>query len=395
MGRKATVINLDALQFAAMLGDKHIVDLKKMKYKYLDCFDSFLETLAAGYYKQLPLRDFSGKPIVYLPSCTGVNLEAVKLLCANRGGKFGVSCLEDEIISTSSIESIDFSRDSVRSIMKGFAPKDEAENRIFGLKQGFEFISNKENRISEANIFKLYEMSVGNYLDDSDKLPEGSFYRNDAVYVVGSAIEHTGIGHEKLPKRMAELVKFANHKDGINDLLKAAMLHFYIAFLHPYFDGNGRMARLLHMWYLIRQGYESTLFVPLSSYIERSRKKYYDSFTLIEENCKLSGVIDITPFLKYYSENVYDKISKEEVKPDTLAKYSELLQSGEITAKEAELWQFVLSAYASKPFTTKQLEKDFGNAAFATVRKFVMKFTEMGLFTATKLSNKVLYAVKL
>ena len=385
---------MDALQFAAMMSDKHIVDLKKMKYKYPDCFDSFLQTLAARYYKELSLRDFFGKPIVYLPSCTGVNLEAVKLLYTSRGGSFGVSCLEDEIISTSSIESIDFSRDSVRSIMKGFAPKDEAENRIFGLKQGFEFISDKANRISEENIFKLYEMSVGNYLDDSDKLPEGSFYRNDAVYVVGSAIEHTGIGYEKLPERMAELVKFANHKDGINDLLKAAMLHFYIAFLHPYFDGNGRMARLLHMWYLIQKGYESTLFVPLSSYIERSRKKYYDSFTLIEENYTLSGVIDITPFLKYYSENVYDKIGKEEVKPDTLAKYSELFQSGEITVKEAELWQFVLSAYAGKSFTTKQLEKDFGNAAFATIRKFVLKFTERGLLTATKLSNKVLYAVK-
>lgn len=385
---------MDALQFAAMLGDKHIVDLKKMKYKYPDCFTSFLQTLAAGYYKELPLSDFAGKPLVYLPSCTGVNLEAVKLLYAARGGSFGVSCLEDEIISTSSIESIDFSRDSVRSIMKGFAPKDEAETRILGLKKGFEFISNRANRITEKNIYKLYMMSVGDFLEEENRLPEGSFYRKDSVYVVGTAIEHTGIDHGKLPARMAEFVKFANQKDDINDLLKAAMLHFYLAFLHPYFDGNGRMARLLHMWYLIQKGYESTLFVPLSSYIERSRKKYYDSFTLIEENYKLSGVIDITPFLKYYSENVYDKISKEEMKPNTLAKYSELLQSGEITAKEAELWQFVLSAYAGKSFTTKQLEKDFSNAAFATIRKFVLKFTERGLLTATKLSNKVLYAVK-
>ena len=99
--------------------------------------------------------------------------------------------------------------------------------------------------------------------------------------------------------------------------------------------------------------------------------------------------------LRYISDEVYDKIGKEEVQPDTLAKYGELLQSGEITVKEAELWQFVLSAYAGKSFTTKQLEKDFGNAAFATIRKFVLKFTERGLLRATKLSNKVLYAVKL
>ena len=198
-----------------------------------------------------------------------------------------------------------------------------------------------------------------------------------------------------VPTMMQDLIQWV--QDNIDKLptpIVAGLFHYQFVTIHPYFDGNGRMARLLHMWYLIQKGYESTLFVPLSSYIERSRKKYYDSFTLIEENHKISGIIDITPFLKYYSENVYDKISKEEVKPDTLAKYGELLQSGEITVKEAELWQFVLSAYAGKPFTTKQLEKDFAGAAFATIRKFVLKFTERGLLTATKLSNKVLYAVK-
>lgn len=384
---------MDAIKFSKMLSDKHIVDFKKLKYKYPDDFDEFVEILKSSYYEELPINDFKGNSIVYLNSCTGVNLDAVKLLYTSQSSAYGTKALEEEIVATSAIESIDFNRDSVRNIMKGLAPKDEEENRIFGLKQGFEFISHKENKITEENIFKLYMMAIGNFLDDESKPKQGNFYRHDTVYVMSDRVEHSGIDNKKLLEYMKSFVEFANAKDSINDLLKATMLHFYIAYLHPYFDGNGRMARLIQMWFLIQKGYESTLFVPFSSYVEKSRRKYYDVYTLVEENYKLSGVIDITPFLIYFTQNVYEKMTGDTVKVNTLEKYNSALSSGEITQKEAKLWQFVLSTYAGDTFTTKQLEKDFGNAAFATVRTFVLKFTNLGLLNAQKMKNKVLYSV--
>ena len=384
---------MDAIKFSKMLSDKHIVDFKKLKYKYPDDFDEFVEILKSSYYEELPINDFKGNSIVYLNSCTGVNLDAVKLLYTSQNSAYGTKALEEEIVATSAIESIDFNRDSVRNIMKGLAPKDEEENRIFGLKQGFEFISHKENKITEENIFKLYMMAIGNYLDDESKLKQGNFYRHDTVYVMSDKVEHSGIDHKKLPEYMKSFVEFANESDNINDLLKATILHFYIAYLHPYFDGNGRMARLIQMWFLIQQGYESTLFVPFSSYVEKSRRKYYDAYTLVEENYKLSGVIDITAFLIYFTKNVYEKMIDNTVKANTLEKYNSALSAGEITQKEAKLWQFVLSAYAGDTFTTKQLERDFGNAAFATVRTFVLKFTDLGLLNAQKMKNKVLYSL--
>ena len=384
---------MDAIKFSKMLSDKHIVDFKKLKYKYHDDFDEFVEILKSSYYEKLPINDFKGNSIVYLNSCTGVNLDAVKLLYTSQSSAYGTKALEEEIVATSAIESIDFNRDSVRNIMKGLAPKDEEENRIFGLKQGFEFISHKENKITEENIFKLYMMAIGNFLDDESKPKQGNYYRHDTVYVMSDRVEHSGIDHKKLPEYMKSFIEFANAKDSINDLLKATMLHFYIAFLHPYFDGNGRMARLTQMWFLIQKGYESTLFVPFSSYVEKSRRKYYDAYTLVEENYKLSGVIDITPFLIYFTQNVYEKMTGDTVKANTLEKYNSALSSGEITEKEAKLWQFVLSAYAGDTFTTKQLEKDFGDVAFATVRTFVLKFTDLGLLNAQKMKNKVLYSI--
>ena len=384
---------MDAIKFSKMLSDKHIVDFKKLKYKYPDDFDEFVEILKSSYYEELPIKDFKGNSIVYLNSCTGVNLDAVRLLYTSQSSAYGTKALEEEIVATSAIESIDFNRDSVRNIMKGLAPKDEEENRIFGLKQGFEFISHKENKITEENIYKLYMMTIGNFLDDESRLEQGNFYRHDTVYVMSDKVEYSGIDHKKLPEYMKSLVEFANVKDNINDLLKATMLHFYIAYLHPYFDGNGRMARLIQMCFLIQKGYESTLFVPFSSYVEKSRKKYYDAYTLVEENYKLSGVIDITPFLIYFIQNVYEKMTGDTVKANTLEKYNSALSAGEITQKEAKLWQFVLSTYAGDTFTTKQLERDFGDAAFATVRSFVLKFTDLGLLNAQKMKNKVLYSV--
>lgn len=385
---------MDAIQFSRMLSDKHIVDFKKMKYKYADDFNEFLQVLKLSYYTRLPIFDFQGKNLVYLGACTGINLDAVKLLYTPQRSVYGAKALEEEIVATSAIESIDFNRESVRNILRGFAPKNEEENRILSLKRGFEFISNSNHKITEENIYKLYMMSIDSDLEQESRLQKGMYYRDDAVFVMSDKVEHSGIDHRRLAEYMQAFVSFANADDGINDLLKATMLHFYMAYLHPYFDGNGRMARFMHMWFLIQKGYASTLFVPFSSYIDKSRKKYYDAYTLIEENFKWTGVIDITPFLLYFIQNVYDKMAQDAIPPQTHSAFYSVLADGEITEKEAKLWHFVLSAYAGDTFTTKRLEKDFGDAAFGTVRKFVLKFTELGLLNAQKMKNKVLYSVK-
>ena len=125
------------------------------------------------------------------------------------------------------------------------------------------------------------------------------FYRHDSVYIVGQEMEHTGLPYEKLPEYMSKFVTFINVESTMNDLLKAVVIHFYIAYLHPYFDGNGRIARLVYLWYLQRQGYSSALFIPFSSYIEQSRKEYYSAYSLAEGNAKISGVMDVTAFLLY------------------------------------------------------------------------------------------------
>ena len=92
-------------------------------------------------------------------------------------------------------------------------------------------------------------------------------------------------------------------------------------------------------------------------------------------------MLDVTPFLKYFVDEVYNKLPEQEIKADVLDAYKSALKQGKITEKESKLWQFVLSSYGTGEFSTKQLEKDYGNAAYATIRSFVIKFTSLGLLS--------------
>lgn len=387
---------MDAALFAKMLSDPMLVHLKKLKYKYPQAdLSEFIALLQDGFYRSLPLYDFHGNPVVYLENAAQLRLSAAKILLTpqNSAQLYGAQAMEREILSTFTIEQIDTSRSSVRRILSGYAPTNEREQRIYGMKRGLEFIADPSNKISEESIYQLYQMVIGAFLPEEDQLLPGQRYRHDHVYIVGDKLEHTGLSWNKLAGYMEQLVAFIQQDSSINDLWKAALIHFYLAYLHPYFDGNGRMARLLHLWYLVQQGYSSALFVPLSEYIKRSRKKYYDAFSLVEQNARISGVLDVTPFLLYFTEEVYHKLRSEQPDRVTTDTFRQALQSGKITEKEHALWQFVLTAYADQPFSTKQLEKDFGNAAYATIRGFVLKFTELGLLRATKFSTRTKYQV--
>ena len=387
---------MDAALFAKMLSDPMLVHLKKLKYKYPQAnLSEFIALLQDGFYRSLPLYDFHGNPVVYLENAAQLRLSAAKILLTpqNSAQLYGTQAMEREILSTFTIEQIDTSRSSVRRILSGYAPTNEREQRIYGMKRGLEFIADPSNKINEETIYQLYQMVIGAFLPKEDQLLPGQRYRHDHVYIIGDKLEHTGLPWNKLAGYMEQLVAFIQQDSSINDLWKAALIHFYLAYLHPYFDGNGRMARLLHLWYLVQQGYSSALFVPLSEYIERSRKKYYDAFSLVEQNARISGVLDVTPFLLYFTEEVYHKLRSEQPDRVTTDTFRQALQNGKITEKEHALWQFVLTAYADQPFSTKQLEKDFGNAAYATIRGFVLKFTELGLLRATKFSTRTKYQV--
>lgn len=147
---------MDAKLFAKMLADSDIIDLKKLGYKYPQAsIGEFISLLRDGFTKELPLRDFQGKSLVFLPGVTQVQLSAAKVLLTpqDHTQAYGRKAMEEEILATFSIEQIDTSRDSVRKILAGYAPVNEMEHRVQGMKLGLEFIADTSHRITEENIF--------------------------------------------------------------------------------------------------------------------------------------------------------------------------------------------------------------------------------------------------
>lgn len=385
---------MDAELFAQMLADEKLFDLKRMQYKYsVESVAEFVQLLKKGFYRELPLRDFAGSPIVYQPNALRQNGQSLRVLLTPERGTFGIQAMEDEFQATLNIEQISSSRHSVRRMLKGFAPENDEEVRLYGMKQGLDFIASSDNAINEASLRKLYDMAIGGFLSEENKLLPGKLYRHAPVYISdGRKDIHAGLKPELLPEYMLEFVTFIQQDDDLDELTKAALIHGYLAYLHPYFDGNGRIARLLHQWYLVQRGYASTLFVSFSKLIEASKRQYYRAFRLIEENAAISGVLDMTPLLSYFAEHVYAKLERPNEVEHT-AIFERELAEGKLTAKEKALWEFVCSTYGKAEFSTKELEKEYGNAAYATIRTFVLKFSELGLLTSQSYGNRKKYHI--
>ena len=390
---------MDAQKYIEMLGDKHFFDLKKMEYKYSkEDVSEMLTLLYANDGKQLSLTDISNQQLLYINSMVTDPSAAMKSLMRYYGkDDYSLTAIEDEIVSTLSIEQIDTSRESVRNVLSGFAPQNEAENRIAGMKKGFEFIADKNNRITAETVRYLYEIMVNPFLEDEkDRLSANQLYRTGAVHIVNQTRNvnvHDGMAHNKLSYHMDELFAFIQTQDSMNDLHKAAAIHYYFAYLHPYFDGNGRMARMIHLWYLLQQGYSASLFLPFSSIIQKTKQDYYKAFDYTEKNVLISGRLDITPFLSYFADVVYHKMGNYSLQNNTVDAFQQLLANGKITEKENELFQFVLSRYGMGEFSTKQLEKDFGNCAYATIRSFVLKLTKEGILEQHPYGTRNKYSI--
>ncbi|WNY28237.1 hypothetical protein MmiEs2_04210 [Methanimicrococcus stummii] len=389
---------MDPQTLTQMLTDKNTFSFSKLKYKYgKDNFSEYYSLLSDFFYRKIPLKDFSGNHFVYSPAQVQIISQSLKRLMQDYSGeKYGMKAMEDEIVSTLSIEKIETQRESVRRILEGQAPVSPSEEKAYGIKKALDFISDPSNRITAENLNKLYQMMINDYLEPESKLPPGELYRNDSVYIIDSFGQpvHKGLDSEKLSDYVDNLILFIdNDSDEIDQVLKSAMIHYYFAYLHPYFDGNGRTARILQLWYLVQKGYTSALFIPFSLFVNQKKSVYYKSFKLIAENTEESKVSDMTPFLYFFTQNVFSQFENYDVDDDILAEFRAVLESGSVTEKEKDLFYFVLSNYGSAEFSTKDLEKDFRNVAYATVRTFVLKFEELGLLKSQKYGARTKYRI--
>lgn len=386
---------IGATLFVKILHDKNFYNLKKLEFKYgKETIKEFLSLLKETTYKEIPIKDFNNNFLVYCPPLINLCENTYKSLLSNNISQTkNIIKIADEIKGTLEIENIESSRNSIRNILKGFAPKNSNENKIYGIKKGIDFISDKNNNITKENLYILYTLVMAGNLEKNELLINDNFYRHDSVYIVGSKISHQGLDFNLLPEYMEKFISFINSNDQTNTIVKSIIIHFYFSYIHPYFNGNGRIARLLQLWYLIQNNFNTTLLASFSEFISKTKNKYYKTFEIIEQNCNISGVIDVTPFIMYFNDNIFSNLKPEETdfNIDIMKIFNTYLKEGKVTSKEKELFIFILSNYGAEEFSTKQLEKDYQNAAYATIRSFVIKFESFSLLSSQKYGNRTKY----
>jgi hypothetical protein len=172
---------------------------------------------------------------------------------------------------------------------------------------GYEFVKN--NDITKDNIFQLYKILSKKCLKENEQLLPGHFYRHDEVNIVdaANAVVDKGVDWKRLPNLMDELIVYINKEKTYEEhLIASHVIHFYMVFLHPYFDYNGRMARVMSFWYNFKHAPSLSLLLVSEAINNKIHKYgYYNAIV----NSRNAGN-DITYFLEYMGNIVlkYTKI---------------------------------------------------------------------------------------
>lgn len=202
----------------------------------------------------------------------------------------------EEAILSSQLEGAATTRvvaaDMLRSHRK---PRTESERMIVGnLAMINEAQQHVNAKLTPALIQAIHETGTRG-IDDATYKP-GVFRTTDdiAVQTPDGHIIHQPPPAEGLLQRLEALCAWFNHPSPryTHPLVRAIALHFLIAHEHPFHDGNGRVARALFYWAMLRNGYGSFLYISISRYLKEAHAQYVNSFRRVQ-----TDDMDLTYFL--------------------------------------------------------------------------------------------------
>jgi Fic family protein len=270
-------------------------------------------------FRKLPLVDAQGLPFGYtLPDLVLRHLHHVDQRCGGEvamdevvtsereaGRRFVVNSLMEEAIRSSQLEGATTSRVVAKEMLRtGRAPRDRSELMIFNHFRALEFMREEMGEtLTSETILELHRVVTEGTL--KDPTAAGRLQRPGEPRVAvfdhdGKEPVHVPPPAEQLPERMELLCHFANEGEGdpfVHPVLRAILLHFWIAFDHPFEDGNGRTARILFFWAMQSRGYWLAEYLPISRLIRNAPAKYGRSFMETETDGR-----DTTYFLVHQLE---------------------------------------------------------------------------------------------
>ena len=200
-----------------------------------------------------------------------------------------VSSLFDEAIHSSQLEGAATTYNDAKEMLReGREPTDTSEQMILNNYRAMLFIQEfKDERLTPEMVKELHRILTENTLKDPKD--EGRFrISKDDVIVIDrrdNTVLHVPPDAKELPERMESLCRFANEnneKSFIPIPLRAIILHFMLAYDHPFADGNGRTARALFYWMMAKHNYWMIRYISISRVLKNEFGKYKNAYLYVE-----------------------------------------------------------------------------------------------------------------
>ena len=311
-------------------------------------------------------------------------------------------CLIDEIVITNNIEGVHSTRKEIGEILDDLEGK--SDKRFFGLVNKYNalitgsYVSIKDSR----DIRELYdEMFLTEIIEENPKdAPDGEIFRKDHVNVVDSrqkVIHHGLYPESKIISSMDDAVNILNDDD-IDPLFRVSIFHYLFGYIHPFYNGNGRLNRFISSYYLANT-LESIMGYRLSYTIKENINKYYKSFKVVNEEINKG---DITPFIFTYLDfikesaiNLRDGLVEKAKRLELFAKQLASLPSGN-DEKYSRLYYYLLQAslFSEIGISTSELLQ-YLNVSRPTLQKRLNNIDESNLLITEKRDLNKFYQLNL
>lgn len=175
---------------------------------------------------------------------------------------------------------------------------------------------------------------------------------------------------EEIKKALTALFNWMKEEKELHPLLKAGIMHHQFAYIHPFFDGNGRLARILTTYYLLLEHYEVSKYFILDDYYDIDRGLYSDCLHSADNG-------DKTQWVEYFLEGIASSLQAAIARIDELKrKHLDDLEGEQrvlVTPREEEVLQIIIDKKAIKSADIEQAFSVTRQQAHALLSSLVTK----------------------
>lgn len=277
--------------------------------------------------------------------------------------RYLIGSLMEEAIFSSQMEGAATTRKVAKEMLrKKMTPKDRSQQMIANNYQTIRFIvDNKETPLTPELVFHIHYLMTEKTLENPEDA--GRLRTNNDVVVedgITHEVVHTPPPYQELPEFVEELCRYFNETDAkvfVHPIIRGIIIHFMIAYMHPFVDGNGRTARALFYWYMLKQGYWLMEYMSVSRVIASSKKSYEKAYQYVE-----SDLMDVGYFIMY-NLKVLDKAFKQlqayiKKKQDEKMLANTFLQLGDINERQAQIIRMFIDN-PNEVLTVKDVQAKF------------------------------------